>query len=228
MIRILAHRANVAGADRTTENTLPAIREALGSGWGLETDIRRHADGRFYLSHDPQPPGDGLDAGAFCAEVRRYPDALIALNVKELGYEAELVSWLDREGISGQVFLFDMELLEDEPGRAARLFREAHPRIQLAARVSDRGEPIERALSIPEASVIWLDEFDGPWAAREDVERLTGAGRLVHLVSPDLHGRSLAESRARWSQALAWGIHGICTDYPAALAATLAGKSIPD
>jgi glycerophosphoryl diester phosphodiesterase len=224
VIGILAHRANVAGANRAAENTLPAVREALGSGWGLETDIRRHADGRFYLSHDPQPPGGGLDGERFCDEVRRHPDALIALNVKELGYEVDLLSWLAREGIGGQVFLFDMELLEDTPGRTARLFRQADPCVRLAARVSDRGESVEQALAIEEAAVIWLDEFDGPWATRSDVERLTRAGRQVHLVSPDLHGRSLAEARARWSEALAWGIHGICTDYPRDLQQVLAER----
>ena len=45
----------------------------------------------------------------------------------------------------------------------ARRCRDLHPTIRLAARVSDRGESIERALGISVASVIWLDEFDGPF-----------------------------------------------------------------
>ncbi|MGE0813465.1 MAG: hypothetical protein AB7O28_16055 [Vicinamibacterales bacterium] len=218
---VLAHRGNARGPDPAGENRLPAIASALARGWGLEIDIRRAADGRFYVAHDPQPSADVMPAGAVCAALRRHPRAAVALNLKELGDEAALLAFLDAEGVTRQVCLFDMELLEPVPGATARALRALHPTVALAARVSDRDEPIVRALAVEAAATIWLDEFDGPWTTAADVARLKRAGRVVWAVSPDLHGRPLAEAERRWLDFLAWGVDGICTDYPEALQARL-------
>ena len=67
----------------------------------------------------------------------------------------------------------------------------------------------------------WLDEFDGPRFTESDVRRLKEAGRTVHAVSPDLHGRPAEDTRRRWIDFTRWGVDGICTDYPAALAYVL-------
>ncbi|MEZ5290580.1 MAG: hypothetical protein R2745_05830 [Vicinamibacterales bacterium] len=218
---VLAHRGNAHGPDPAGENRLPALTAALARGWGLEIDIRRAADGRFYIAHDPQPSADAMPAETVCAALRRHPDAAVALNLKELGDEAALLAFLEAQQVTAQVCLFDMELLEPVPGATARALRALHPTIALAARVSDRGEPIARALAVDAAATIWLDEFDGPWATEADVARLTRAGRRVWAVSPDLHGGSLADAERRWRDLLAWGVDGICTDYPEALQARL-------
>ena len=89
--------------------------------------------------------------------------------------------------------------------------------IRLSARVSDHGEPIARALGIEAASVIWLDEFDGPWCTEGDIRALKDAGRTVYAVSPELHGATFEAMRSRWRDFIRWGVDGICTDYPAAL-----------
>jgi glycerophosphoryl diester phosphodiesterase len=221
MPTILSHRGNVHGPDPAGENRLPAIRQALARGWGLEVDIRRAADGRFYVAHDPQPSADVNPAEAVCEALRQYPAAPVALNVKELGDEAALLAFLAEQQVLDQVCLFDMELLEAVPGTTARTFAALDPRVSLAARVSDRGEPIARALAIDVARTIWLDEFDGPWATTHQVARLRALGRAVYAVSPDLHGHSLAVARRRWFDFLDWGVDGICTDYPDALQALL-------
>jgi glycerophosphoryl diester phosphodiesterase len=218
---VIAHRGNLAGPSSTAENGTQTMRAVLDCGWGIETDIRRAADGRFYISHDPRASPEGRLAEDFCALFRAYPAATIALNIKELGSEDELVALLAQQNVLAQMFLFDMELLEPRAGGIARRCRDLHPTIRLAARVSDRGESIERALDIDVASVIWLDEFDGPCFTEADVSRLKKAGRTVHAVSPDLHGRSAADTRARWMDFIRWGVDGICTDYPAALAYVL-------
>lgn len=222
---VLAHRGNTDGPDRNGENGLVSIHRALQAGWGLELDIRRDAGGRFYISHDPARWTPGTDADAVFALLRRHPKALVALNLKELGYEAELLTYLDGQGVAGRCVLFDMELIEPVPGETARTFRRLHATIPLAARVSDRREPIERALAVPGTSVVWLDEFDGPWATRADVRRLRAAGRRVWAVSPDLHGFPLRETRARWDDFVEWGVDGICTDYPRVLAERLARRT---
>ena len=223
-MEILAHRGNRHGADAAGENSLASVRACLEDGWGVETDIRRDARGRFYIAHDPAPWTAANYADAFCA-LWRAPPGTIALNVKELGYEAALLAYLDAQGVRAKVFLFDMELLEAVPGETARALRRLDPDVRLAARVSDRGESVERALGVTVASITWLDEFDGPWATAADVARLKRAGKTVYAVSPDLHGGSREAAERRWHDFTAWGVDGICPDYAVALAATSGARS---
>lgn len=225
MPTILAHRGNVDGPS-PSENRPAAIHAALQRGWGLELDIRRDGRGVFYVSHDAMPSAHGAEAAAVFALIRRYPSATIAVNVKELGYEADLVAFLDTAGVLAQSFLFDMELIEPVAGAAATALRRACPALGLAARVSDRGETIERALADDAAGIVWLDEFDGPWCTAADVAALRAAGRAVYAVSPDLHGRGAIEAQQRWIDFLDWDVAGICTDYPELLAQTIASRSI--
>jgi hypothetical protein len=217
MTAILAHRANILGPCPATENSLAAIDTALAWGWGLETDMRRTRDGRFYISHDPRSSADGALAADVFTLLRMYPLAPVALNVKEIGNEADLLDLLERCGVLPQVFLFGMEAVEPRPGATARLLRRLHRSVRIAARVSDRDEPIEHALSIEAASIVWLDELDAPWCSYADVQRLTRAGKAVYALSPELHGAPLADARRRWMDFLDWGVDGICTDYPAEL-----------
>jgi glycerophosphoryl diester phosphodiesterase len=211
---VLAHRGNVRGPERGRENSLALIDEALSLGFGLETDVR-HASGHgFYVSHDPAVPGGGALLRAHAELWRRHPQAMVALNVKELGQEAALVAELRAMGVAQQLFLFDMELIEPRAGETARLYRRLDPAVALAARVSDRCEPPERALGIEVAGVAWLDEFDGPWATGDTVRTLKDAGKTVYAVSPELHGRSLDDARTRWRDYARWGVDGICTDWP--------------
>jgi glycerophosphoryl diester phosphodiesterase len=223
---ILAHRAYRDGPDAARENTLEASVDCLMAGWGLETDIRRTPDGVFYISHNSIDGARVPGADAFLEAIRRHGRGPIALNVKELGYEAALVAYLRDAGVLDRVFLFDMELLEDEPGESARTLRAADPGVRLAARVSDRGEAIERALAIDVADVIWLDEFDSLWATDRDVARLKAAGKAVYAISPEIHGFPQSAMLTRWKQFAAWGVDGVCTDYPA-LASGLLAAGVP-
>ena len=215
---ILSHRGNLVGPCPPAENRLPMIHAALECGWGIETDIRRDGDGRFYISHDAKLSAHETPAEDFLALFRAYPNATIALNIKELGSEDALIGLLEREDVASQTFLFDMELLESQVGKTARAFRRLHSTIRIAARISDRGESVTQALNIDVASVIWLDEFDGPCFTEADVHRLKHAGRSIYAVSPDLHGQPADACRNRWLDFIRWGVDGICTDYPAALA----------
>src|SRR6187549_2805596 len=99
MPEILAHRGNLTGSAPATENTLPAIEACVSRGWGVEMDIRRDAGGRFYISHDARPAGTGASADDICACLRQHPDATVALNIKELGYEDALVRYLQDQRV---------------------------------------------------------------------------------------------------------------------------------
>ncbi len=218
---ILAHRGNVRGPEPARENSLELIEEALALGFGVETDVRYSASHGLYVSHDTAEPQRGALLSAHAELWRRYAGALVALNVKELGREALLVQSLRAMRVSERVFLFDMELIEPRPGETARLYRSLDASVAIAARVSDRGEPVQRALSIEVAQAIWLDEFDGPWATSDTVRELKQAGKTVYAVSPELHGRSMREASARWRDFARWGVDGICTDWPQRLAGEL-------
>ena len=194
-----------------------SVRSALERGWGVETDIRRESEGKFYISHDRCARPGGRSADAFCSLFRQFPHATIALNIKETGAEADLIAYLEAQAVIDQVFLFDMELVEPVPGATARQLRRLHPDVRIAARVSDRHEPVERALQIETASIAWVDEFDRFWCTQTDVRRLKDAGRIVYAVSPELHAFSLRTAAERWRDLIRWGVDGICTDYPAAL-----------
>jgi hypothetical protein len=214
----LAHRGNIEGPDPQRENSLALAGEALARGFGLETDLRYAAGQGFYISHDPMPAAKDALLAAHAALWRRYPEATIALNIKELGQERALIEALNGLRVLPQLFLFDMELIETHAGETARLYRRLDAAVRLGARVSDRNEPLDRALAVEAADVIWLDEFDGPWATAAMVRRLKEAGKAVFAVSPELHGRSMREASARWRDFVGWGVDGICTDWPERLA----------
>jgi len=217
-MRVLAHRANWRGPDRLRENTFPAVLYCLEQGWGIETDMRRAPDGHFYLSHEPAELSSVNQADAFCELFRQFSAATIALNIKELGYEVDLLKYLAEQGILSNVFLFDMEMLEKSAGQTAVLLRQLNGEIKLAARASDRDEPIERALQVREADIVWLDEFDRFWIDENDIRRLKSAGKTIYVISPEIHGFSIDDMKRRWREFAAWGVDGICTDYAERLA----------
>lgn len=212
-MHILAHRGYSEGPDPTRENTLDAVRECLERGWGVEIDIRRAASGAFYIAHDASSTG-APDAVPYLEAIRRA-SAPVALNVKELGYEADLLAFLRAHDVLDHLFLFDMELIEPVPGATAARFRALDPAVRLAARASDRAEPLDRALSSPNESVVWLDEFDRLWIERHDIAAVHAAGRQAFAISPEIHGFPIEAAVERWQQFLAWGLDGLCTDYPA-------------
>jgi len=215
MIEILAHRANVDGAKPALENSLAATRRALELGFGLETDLRRNLQNRFYIAHDPQPWTNENDYAQFAALFRKFLHQTIAVNVKELGYEADLVALQKSGDLGEKSFYFDFELLEPKsPGRVQRLIQQlpGGERAAMASRLSDRGESLEQCLAIP-ANVVWADEFDSLWLAREHVEKVHAAGRRFYAISPELHGFDEATRLIRWQQFKDWGIDGLCTDY---------------
>jgi glycerophosphoryl diester phosphodiesterase len=214
-ISILAHRANLEGPDPDRENLFASCARALSDGFGLETDLRRDAQGRFYIAHDPQPWSEQNDFSGFAELFRGFPDAVVAMNVKELGYEQALIALAGSGALGRAYFYFDFELLEPlSPGRAQRRVRglPGGSETRLASRLSDRGEPLEQCLSIP-AEVAWADEFDSLWLEREHVEAVHAAGRRVFAISPELHSFDRSARLRRWRELKAWGIDGLCTDF---------------
>lgn len=212
---ILAHRANVDGPHPASENSRDATRRALELGFGIETDLRRDAQKRYYIAHDPGAWTETNDLKSFVALFREFSSRTIAMNVKELGYEADLIP-LQQSGDFGDTsFYFDFELLEPRtPGRTQHLIRQAPggKTTRMASRLSDRGETLEQCLAIP-GDVVWADEFDSLWLTRAHVEKVHAAGRKFYAISPELHGFDESSRLKRWQDFKDWRIDGLCTDY---------------
>lgn len=219
---VLAHRGLTEGPDPVRQNRLDTIARALEPGFGVETDVRYCAVRRaHYIGHDPGHWTPEQDFARHLALWRRFPNQVVALNLKDLEDLPGLVRALARQGGLDQVFLFDMELLEPNPGQVAEDLRRLEPGVCLAARISDRAEPVSRAVRCQATDRVWLDEFDGPWAGPHDFSALGEARKAVFAVSPDLHGAPLEVARSRWREFAAWGASGICTDHPLELARCL-------
>lgn len=96
-VGVSAHRG---GGESAPEGTLAAYEAAAGLGVDLlEMDVRRRADGSFICSHDAPPHEDAPTLGdvlaaAAAAGVGAHVD------VKESGYEAELVAFVESYGLS--------------------------------------------------------------------------------------------------------------------------------
>ena len=213
-IQILAHRGNTVGPQSESEGSFRALSHALDLGFGLEIDLRRHEDG-FYLSHDPLTEIGDESLSSLTCLFDRHPDNVIAVNVKELDYAADLIDLDSRQVFGRRAFYFDFELLEpDAPGATQRRIRQlpGGEQLNLAARISDRNESVGSCLSIP-AETVWADEFDSNWLTADVLQQVKQAGREVYVVSPELHGAQTADRMLRWEEILSWPIDGICTDY---------------
>lgn len=212
---ILAHRANISGPDPANENSLAACERALVAGFGLETDLRKSSTGTFYISHDAGTLTASNDLTSYTALFSGFPDAELAINVKELGHEVDLIGLMQEKRLGAKSFYFDFELLEPRtPGAAQRKIKSLSggDAIRLASRVSDRNESLEQCLSIP-GEIVWADEFDSLWLTEETVRRIHAAGRKVYAISPELHGFDYAVMKQRWVDFKSWQLDGVCTDY---------------
>jgi glycerophosphoryl diester phosphodiesterase len=216
---VLAHRGMLDGRDPARENTLATLRVAADAGYGLEFDVRCDPAGRLVLAHDPAGWSADRDAVALLSDPPGR--ALHALNVKDPAAVAPALDVLEAAGTLERFFFFDFELACAGGEEADALAATAAARGALVARrLSDREPVLDAILADTACTHVWLDEFDGPWAGRECVERLAAAGKVVWYVSPELHRpQPLAALRRRWTEMRAWGVAGICTDHPLALSA---------
>jgi glycerophosphoryl diester phosphodiesterase len=215
MTTILAHRANLKGPRSAMENSLEACAAALAAGFGMETDLRRDAAGEFYISHDPQPRSPENSLTQYTELFQRHPSAELAINVKELGYLPVLVGLMNSGRLGRRSFYFDFELLEPaSPGAAQRTVKSlpGGAGVRVASRLSDRNETLSQCLSIP-AEIVWADEFDSLWLTANEAAKVRASGRLLYLISPEIHGFDRTAMLRRWSDFKAWGVDGVCTDY---------------
>ncbi len=215
-MQILSHRYLTEGKNKEKENTLSQIKYALEKGFNFfETDIRRLPSGEFYISHDPQSAITEENNAVEHLKVWKASGTRIALNIKELGYEKELVDFLKQYEVVENCFLFDfdIEFLGAEPNSYIEKIYSLEPTLKCAVRVSDHSETVERALGIAASNIIWLDEFDSLWVNEGHIKKLKDAGKVVYCIAPDLHNFTHEQTLARFKDFIAWQADGICTDF---------------
>ncbi|GIG29919.1 hypothetical protein [Cellulomonas marina] len=170
--RVLAHRGLWEGT-ADAPNSPGALRAALAAGFGLETDVR-DGGGTLVVSHDPPRGGEPTLADVFLG--MPAGGGPLAVNVKADGIAPALAAAL--ADVPRPWFAFDMSVPET--------VRYAALGLPYLTRHSDvEPEPVLLA----GARGVWLDAFRSDWFGPAEVLRHADAGRLVVVVSPELHGR---------------------------------------
>lgn len=210
-MRVLAHRGLWQHAP---ENTLAAFEAAVRAGVdGIETDVRRSADGVLLLVHDRHLPGGRAVAQATLEEVAR---ALAPARPCTLPEALATFPHL----------LWNLELKDGAAGPdLVRLLRKQHPRLQAVLTSFDhralcaldtvpwrRGALLAHrpARLAEEAARLRAQGFDLLVQAHEHLvgEPLEEAARLLPLWAYDPQGE------AEHAQLAGWPLEAVITDQP--------------
>jgi glycerophosphoryl diester phosphodiesterase len=176
-MKMIAHRG--VWTPSRSENSLPALLDALNRGFAIETDIRQH-EGEIVLSHDPvRVPNPVATLEDLLKQAQLFPRNLIFLNVKEDG----LLPLLQRSKPweRHETVFFDMST--PELVRYSKII----PKQNLATRWSDlECEPVLYS----KCDWLWVDCFEQEISfGHADAKKYLTEKRLV-FVSPQLHGRA--------------------------------------
>lgn len=172
----LAHRGfwNETGE----KNTLKAFEKAFMNGLGVETDIRDN-NGQLVISHNIPAEGALPLEELFKLYRNLGCTDYMALNVKADGIQDKLHLLLKKYQIDNY-FLFDMSVPEQVVIHNMNL--------KYYTRQSD----IESQCVLYEsADGVWLDSFfEDAWLTPDIIRKHLNKGKMVCIVSPELHGRN--------------------------------------
>lgn len=198
------------------QNTIAALTAAVQAGFAIELDPRLH--GRdLVLQHDLADSPHALTPAQpdVLTLLARAP--LVFWDLKARDVEEPLLTFLATHHLEENAVLFDYELYDPTArNRLVALKRACGSTVRLLTRVSERNEPLYVALGDDAAVGIWLDQFDSLWFPPDLIKTIHAAGKLVYVVSPELHGRAL--DLAAWQAWADAGADGLCTDFPHLLA----------
>ena len=202
-MRILSHRGY--WLEPAEKNSVAAFARSFSRGYGTETDFRDR-NGVLVVSHDV-PDGSAMAADAFFQMYAAVnPELPLALNIKADGLQRMVADCLHRFGLT-RAFVFDMSV-QDMLG-------------WLKAGVpvfSRQSEYEQEPVFYDQVAGIWLDSFLDDWWEVDIVEGHLDKGKMVAIVSPELHGRS---PDAVWEQLKHSSFRNdarvlLCTDKPEA------------
>lgn len=201
-MKFLSHRG--VWKTKSEQNTLAAFEKSFMDGFGCELDIR-DCDGQLVISHDlPTAPYLLLEAVFQCYKNVNC-DVPIAINIKADGLQVLLKELIDKYAITNY-FVFDMSV-PDTLGYEKN-------QLKFFTRHSEY-EPYPALYE--KAKGVWLDCFESDWWHIKDVEKHLQEGKLIALVSPELHRREYQNVWEIWRQIereFATENLMLCTDFP--------------
>ena len=197
-MNIIAHRG--FWKIESEKNSKEAIKRAIDSGFGFETDFRDYG-GKILISHNP-PIGTEITADdVFRMYFESGSHEMLALNIKSDGLQDMIGVLLKKYGITNY-FFFDMSVCDT--------IIYVEKQLQIASRRSE----YEKELPFyNDSTTVWVDFFYNETLVIPEVKKYLGDGKSVCVVSPELHNREYANL---WKQLKS--IHHsnlyLCTDYP--------------
>lgn len=199
---LLAHRG--FWNETRPKNSISAFTAAFDQGYGVETDVRDY-NGALVISHDI--PGPGLQSFDDFLTLYKQCGApsFLAINIKADGLQTLLHDALTHAGIQNY-FVFDASVPD------GLLY------LRKNMTFFTRQSEFEITPSFyNESAGIWIDEFDGHWVTEAHLKAHYAQGKVVSLVSPELHKRPHEREWADYRQWVAtnqWDSLMLCTDYP--------------
>jgi hypothetical protein len=202
MVIILSHRGY--WKDDVEKNSITSLERSFGLGFGVETDIRDYK-GELVISHEI--------ATKSCLPVEYFLEIYIkcgnslplALNIKSDGLQIKLKELLVKYCIKNY-FIFDTSVPDG-------LHYLKH-NINYFTRQSE----YEKYPSLyDDSSGVWLDEFQGHWIGRKEIQQHIKKNKKICIVSPELHNRKYDKEWNHYKeieQQLNITNLMICTDYP--------------
>ena len=191
--RILAHRG--LWKKNSEKNNLNSLIKALEKGFGIETDIRDfHSN--IIISHDP--PQKNSESFYLESLLEYYCinkcNSFLALNIKSDGLGEELIKLINSYEIN-RYFIFDMSIPE--------LIKNKKYKLNQFCRSSEFEDPKKLLIY---SQGVWVDKFNGLSYKIEELKQTIEAFPCAAIVSPELHGSSIMQSKIDWQT-----IKQICT-----------------
>ena len=199
-MEIISHRGY--WKNKSEKNSLKAIDRSLNLGFGVETDIR-DLNQRLKVSHDMACNSDP-NVTDLLELSSRHPKLPLALNIKSDGLQFELKKLIEEYKITNY-FFFDMSFPDT--------LKFSDLKLNFFLRESEYEKP---KWLYNECKGIWIDCFKSIWYSKKDILKHNDNGKMVALVSAELHMRDAYE---HWEKLKKWRIENLtniilCTDYP--------------
>jgi glycerophosphoryl diester phosphodiesterase len=208
-LRIYGHRGD---RRRALENTPEAFALALGEGAdGIETDVRRLADGTIVLFHDDEIAGTPVEAFTFSELAIAWPGVVKLESLRDLHGRAELVLEIKRRGFARElvdavagidraiVASFDHRLLAE----LAELREQRDGSFDLGMTIA--GNLVGGGRYARDLGARWLFPAHTFVDAEIVAEHLEAGVKVVPWTPNSPHW---------WEPFRAWGCHGVITDVP--------------
>jgi len=200
-MNILCHRGLWGNKDE--QNTINSLIYAHNEGFGVELDLRDR-ESQIVISHDiPSRKSELFVNYLNELKANKYNNnTTIAINIKADGLSNKIKEIINKYNISNY-FTFDMSNPE--------MLCYNNNGLNFFTRISEyEMSPVLEK----EAMGVWLDSFENEWYSIEDINMLVSSGKILCIVSAELHGRRHTNQWKLLEKLRDRGNMFLCTDEP--------------